>query len=394
MSLSSQAFNLEVLLRSALSLRSAPSAGETDGPIDLFLAIADHFEPSVERASRSTARERLDDWLTRYPRIAARHRDADGRPPTHTFCYPWDEYDAWECARLAELCAAGWGEIELHLHHRDDTESSLRGKLRAALDTYRGHGALTAWPDGRPAFGFVHGNWSLDNSRCEAGGNHCGVNNELEVLAQEGCYADFTFPSWKKRSQPRMLNRVYYAKDDPRPKSYDRGEPARVGSTEAEGLLMVPGPLVPFVRRGDRLPRLGMDDGDLAAYWPYEPVRMDRWLRAGISLPGRPDRVFVKLHCHGCADWGRFALLDQELDALFADLEARFNDGRRYRLHYVTLRELYNVIKATEAGAGCGADEARNWLLPAPEASGDGSRGTAAAGRACRGTPTLQPAHP
>jgi hypothetical protein len=113
-----------------------------------------------------------------------------------------------------------------------------------------------------------------------------------------------------------------------------------------------------------------MDDGDLAAYWPYEPVRMDRWLRAGVSLPGRPDRIFVKLHCHGCADWGRFALLDRELDALFTDLETRFNDGKRYRLHYVTLRELYNVIKATEAAADCSPDQARNWLLPAPAASG------------------------
>ena len=364
-------FNLEILLRAATSLRHARPA---EGPVDLFLAIADHFEPQVERASEKTARERLEDWLVRYPQIARRHRDADGRHPAHTFCYPWDEYDPWECERLAQLCAAGFGEIEFHLHHVDDTAASLSAKLREGVAAFRSHGALSHWPDGRPAFGFVHGNWALDNSRCEGGHNFCGVDTELDVLQNAGCYADFTFPSWKKPSQPRMVNTLFYAEDDPRPKSYDRGTPTRAGRTETPGLLMVPGPLVPFVRKGQGAPRLGMDDGDLAAYWPYERVRLDRWLHAGIHVPGRPDRVFVKLHCHGCADWGRFALLDRELEALFADAEARFNDGRRYRLHYVTLRELFNVIKATEAGAPLDPRAARDWLLPAPPASYAGMR--------------------
>jgi hypothetical protein len=372
MSLTSTLFNLEITLRAALSTTGSPSLPLPGRTTDIFVAMADHFEPQVERAPRAVARERLEDWLRRYPEIASRHRDADGRAPAHTFCYPWDEFDDWECERLAELCAGGYGELEFHLHHRDDTEASLRAKLREGIAAFRRYGAFSQWPDGRPAFGFVHGNWSLDNSRCEHGQNLCGVDNELQVLQEEGCYADFTFPSWKKGSQPRTLNQVYYAVDDPRPKSYDHGEPARAGVTNRPGLLMVPGPLVPYVRRG-RVPRLGVDDGDLASYWPYEPVRMDRWLRAGVRVAGRPDRIFVKLHCHGCADWGRFALLDRELDALFSDLEARFNDGERFRLHYVSLRELFNVIKATEAGTELPWNACRDWLLPAPAASGAGA---------------------
>jgi hypothetical protein len=374
MPLTSTLFNLEITLRAGLSVAASPGRCADPGkPVDVFVGMADHFEPQVERAPQRVARERLEDWLRRYPEIASRHRDADGRMPAHTFCYPWDEFDDWECERLAELCSEGFGEIEFHLHHRDDTDASLRKKLRDGCAAFRRYGALSEWGDGRPAFGFVHGNWSLDNSRCEHGQNFCGVNNELQVLQEEGCYADFTFPSWKKGSQPRTLNQVYYAVDDSRPKSYDRGQPARVGATDSRGLLMVPGPLVPYLRRGQGLPRLGMDDGDLASYWPYEPVRMDRWLRAGVQVAGRPDRIFVKLHCHGCADWGRFALLDQELDALFTDLEARFNDGKCYRLHYVTLRELFNVIKATEAGLETAPGECRDWLLPAPAASGAGA---------------------
>ena len=367
-------FNAGILARAAATtLRSAePASGS--GPTDLFLAITDHFEPQVGRVPRAQARERLEDWLTRYPRIAARHRDWDGRPPTHTFCYPWDEFDAWEMERLAGLCADGWGEIELHLHHADDTSESLRRTLREATETYRSYGALSTWPDGKAAFGFVHGNWSLDNSRCEGGKNFCGVNDELTLLQEGGCYADFTFPSWKKSSQPRLVNSLYYAIDDPqRPKSYDTGPRVRAGIAGSEGLLMVQGPLVPFAARAGRRFRLGMDDGDLAAYWRYRPERADRWIRAGISVRGRADRIFIKLHCHGCADWGREELLGEDLDALFSDLECRYNDGKRFRLHYVTAREMFNLIKATEAEAAGEPHELRSYLLPAPAASGIGN---------------------
>jgi hypothetical protein len=58
----------------------------------------------------------------------------------------------------------------------------------------------------RIAYGFVHGNWALCNSRPD--GDWCGVNEELTVLAQTGCYADFTFPSAPSPTQPRMVNAV------------------------------------------------------------------------------------------------------------------------------------------------------------------------------------------
>src|SRR3989442_427263 len=127
---------------------------------DLYLCIVDHFEPQVGRPEKTVSRERVEDWLRRYPDIADGHRDADGRRPAHSFFYPWDEYDEWEMAHLSDLCHAGYGEIELHLHHCDDTDASLRGKIREAIREYRCHGALSQWPDGRPAFGFIHGNWA------------------------------------------------------------------------------------------------------------------------------------------------------------------------------------------------------------------------------------------
>ena len=333
------ALDLEVTARALWQVRRGRKQPAT--PTHVFFCLVDHFEPQVGRPDRRISQARVQHWLQEYPRIAARHRDADGRHPRHTFFYPWDECDAWELAHLAELCHEGWGELELHLHHHGDDEVSLRRKLRAAIATYSEVGCLSVDSTGRTRFGFIHGNWALDNSRHENGRDFCGVNNEITILREEGCYADFTFPAWKQASQPRQVNSIYYARDDPNlPKSHDTGCPARVGEAIDDELLIIQGPLVPYFDRG----RLRMDDADLAHYRPYHPARADRWVSANIHVQGRPDWVFVKAHTHGAADANREMLLCDGLDRLFSDLETRYNDGRRYCLHYVTAREMASTI--------------------------------------------------
>ncbi|MBK8740376.1 MAG: hypothetical protein IPM02_13005 [Betaproteobacteria bacterium] len=77
-------------------------------------------------------------------------------------------------------------------------------------------------------FAFIHGNWCLDNSRRD--GRWCGVNNELRVLGELGCYADFTLPSAPSDTQTRKINSIYYANDDStHPKSHDDGVDLRSG---------------------------------------------------------------------------------------------------------------------------------------------------------------------
>jgi len=364
-------FDVEIGLRTTASTALASlrhARRSMSGVTDIFLCVVDHFEPHVGGVCQAKARDRLEHWLTVYPTMARNYRDREGRHPAHSFFYPWDEYDAWEFEHLAEMCADGWGELELHLHHRDDTEHSLRQKIRDAVQEYSRCGALARWADGRPAFGFIHGNWALDNSRHDAGGNYCGVNNELTILREEGCYADFTFPAWRYSSQPRMVNRIFYAVDDPgRAKSYEQGIEARRGrSPHTDELLLIQGPLTPFLKRSGAKVGVGMDDGDLALSRCFTPARLDRWVRQGIHVAGRPDRVFVKLHCHGATDRDRFSLLEQDLPALFADAEQRYNDGERYRLQYVTARELFNVVKATELTADTGTAQARDFVFSAP----------------------------
>ena len=369
MPISAKIFNLEIAYRAhrALAANRKRRKSAISGPTDLFLCIVDHHEPQVGQPSRGIALSRVEDWLHRWPKIADRHCDSDGKSPRHSFFYPWDEYEDREFARLSELCAAGYGEMELHLHHRDDTSETLRQKLDAAIAAYTAHGALSRWDNGRPAFGFIHGNWALDNSRHDAGRNYCGVNDELRVLAQAGCYADFTFPAWQHTAQPRQTNSLFFATDDPlQPKSYDTGAAMQAGGPQSGDLPIIQGPLVPYLRSAGQGFRPAMDDGDLAWYRRYCPARLDRWVQAGIHVLGRPDRIFIKLHTHGAADKNRAVLLGEDFDALFSDAESRYNDGTYWRLHYVTAREMFNVALATQQSENLDIAASRDYLLKAP----------------------------
>jgi hypothetical protein len=317
----------------------------------------------VGNPGAATERARVAQWVERYPKTFSRFKDADGRSPRHTFFYPAEQYDAAHVERLGELVRAGHGEVEVHLHHDRDTSAGLRGALLKFVEQLRSHGHLGAAQDGRPRFGFVHGNWALDNSLPD--GSWCGVNDELRVLAECGCYADFTLPSAPSPAQIRRINSIYYAKDDPdRPRSHDDGVEVRSGGSPSGDLLIVQGPLAVLRRSGGVLPRV--ENGNLDNRAPVPAERIGAWLRARVCVAGRPDWLFVKLYTHGC--------IERNLEFFFggpmADLHTRlcehYNDGHRYRLHYVTAREMYNAIRAAERGLAGHPGEYRDLEIGPP----------------------------
>src|SRR2546423_10767374 len=198
--------------RLRLSFGAKPSL--ENGPIHVLFCIVDHFEPISAGSTREEERARMRDWLDRYPTLAARHRDSDGRPPQHTWFYPGENYEPEYLDGLVRLCQQGLGEIELHLHHGYDTGETLRGKIRKALADFAKHGALVTQGElARPAHGFIHGNMAFDNSRDDP--SLCGVNDEITILKETGCYADFSLPTAPCVSQTRKVNSIYYATDDP-----------------------------------------------------------------------------------------------------------------------------------------------------------------------------------
>jgi hypothetical protein len=341
--------------------RRLPRRGQ---PVHILLCIADHYEPQLGNAPPEVARARVERWLRDYPRLFSQFRDSDGRPPRHTFFYPAEEYEPEYLDALAGLCHRGFGEVEIHLHHDRDTAEGLRHKLLAFKEVLaQRHGLLARRRDtGAVAYAFIHGNWALCNSRPD--GRWCGVNSELDILRQTGCYVDMTMPSAPSPTQTRKVNSIYYAWDRPgRPKSHGTGLDVGAGRPPDNALLLIQGPLA--LDWGRRKWGLfpGIENACLQGNQPPTMARLDLWLRAAVQVPARPDWYFVKLHTHGAKEWNQQVLLGEAMVRFHQGLAARAAAEPQFHYHYVTAREMYNLARAAEAGWKGSVDAARDYEL-------------------------------
>ncbi len=332
-------------------------------PIHIVFCTVDHYEPGTRGASRNTEIERVDMLLKKYPEVVKEHVDSAGNHPKRTWFFPPHYHRYNTLRKLVALCEKGYGEIELHLHHgktRPDTSGNLKKTLLQCVEEYGCFGIFGS-EDGEKKYGFIHGDWALDNS---LNGKYCGVNNELQILNQTGCYADFTFPSLIK-SNPKQINSIYYAIDNPKkPKSYDRGDSVKKGGGESGDLMIIQGPLHPFFF-SKKLTSLRTPGDAINGNPPVTKKRVDFWVKTGIHIKGKNNWIFVKTHTHGATDSN--AVLGNEIDGIYSYLESKYNDGQNFILHYVTARELYNIIKAVEAGKSCeNPEEYRDYLIKKP----------------------------
>lgn len=326
-------------------------------PVHIIFFTVDHFEPGKDP-------QIVKEWLRRYEEVAVNHKDSDGFLPQHTWfyrCKPPVRKDI--LSLLSQACKEGLGEIELHLHHEQeyDTEETLRQKLQEIKKVANEIGVFITIDDKR-RFGFIHGLSSLDNS---VGTACCGINNELKILSQEGCYADFTFPSPGGFDQPRKINTIYYSVDDPeKPKSYDNGVDVEVGKPASGDLMIFEGPLTVNWRDWGHIFYPRIEDGQIQGQpFGYEvtPNRIDEWVRTAIRIKGQDNWVFIKTHTHGATRGDK--TLFEEMERMFSYLESRYNDGHNFVLHYVTAREAYNLVKAAEAGKTGDPNLYRNYLI-------------------------------
>ncbi len=348
--------------------RAKAEFGAAPRPRHLVFAFCDHFEPLWKSTDRQRGAERVRAWTEGYPLLAKSFRDADGRPPRHSFFFPGEEYGADYLDGLAGLSRQGLGEVELHLHHDNDTAENLRATISEYLRLYAQHGHMSRNTDGQLRYGFIHGNWCLANARRD--GRWCGVNEELPLLFQTGCYADFTFPSAPDESQPGIVNRIYWPNGDlARTRAYETGIPACVGEVQRDRILMVQGPLAVALRPG-ALPRLRIENAAITADDPATPSRIRTWVRQAIGVEGRPDWVFVKVHTHGAPERQAASLLGEGGAALHRELTTRYNDGQRWRLHYVTAREMFNIAVAAMDGRTGDPNDFRDHVLPPPPVAG------------------------
>jgi|HubBroStandDraft_1064217.scaffolds.fasta_scaffold07632_1 hypothetical protein len=308
----------------------------------VWLAFTDHFEPLWSRADEDTASRRVGRWATNWPRIAARFQDSAGRPPRYTFFYPEEEYRPHLLSALEPLVRAGIGDVEIHLHHDGEGEQNFIDRMSSFIEILRTRHGFLRTKNGKPVFGFIHGLWALDNSRPD--GRFCGLNNEITLLRDLGCYADFTMPSVPSPTQARLLNVIYWAVDDPNlPKSYDTGMPVSVGCNSVGDLLLIPGPF--GIRWRERIfPRLEV--GELASYDPANYLRVRRWLDLA---PRIGDDMFLKLHTHGAQERHATLLLEGGLERTL-ELMALACAEAGYALYFASAWEMRQAVDAAQQG--------------------------------------------
>ncbi len=335
------------------------------GPRHLLFAFCDHFEPLRGRPPVAVGDARVETWERDYPKLAGEFRDAEGRPPQHSFFFPGEEYQPSYLERLATLVRGGFGEVELHLHHDGDTADNLRYIIGDYLKKFSQHGHVSRAADGEFRYAFIHGNWCLANARKD--GRMCGVNEEIPLLFDTGCYADFTFPAAPNDSQPNIVNQIYWPDGDlARRRAYEQGVRARVGEVKHDRLLMIEGPLA-LARRPGRL-MWRIENAAVAAHDPASETRVRTWVDQGIHVEGRPEWVFVKIHTHGASEDQAASALGEGGRALHRAL-ARYNDGRRWQLHYVTAREMYNIAIAAMEGRSGNPTQFRDHVIQKPPVS-------------------------
>jgi hypothetical protein len=291
-----------------------------------------------------TALRRVARWQEAWPRIAdAAPRDFKGRRPCYSFFYPQEEYRAELLDPLAEMTRQGIGDVEVHIHHRDETAESFVRKMTDFCHVLRNDHGLLHDHGGRMVFGFIHGNWALDNSH--PSGQDCGLTGEIELLRDLGCYADFTMPSIPSPTQGRIVNEVYWCTGTPgRPKAFDRGIEATVGGGARGDLLMITGP-VGLRFEGRLMPRVEM--GEIAHNDVPTFSRVQRWIEIA---PRVGEDIFLKLHTHGAREDNADALLGTGARA--GGLEQMFRwlheetQRRGIELHWASAYDMFCAVES------------------------------------------------
>jgi len=332
--------NCQIWLPGYIKVRLAASARKPARR--LWLLFADHFEPLWNRADERIGLERVARWATCWPAIAAKFQDSTGRPPRYTFFYPEEEYRPRLLEPLARMASDGIADVEVHLHHDGEGQQNFVDRICNFTDTLFSRHGLLRKANGKLTFGFIHGLWALDNSRPD--GRFCGLNNEISLLRDLGCYADFTMPSGASPTQARLINTIYWAVDDPhKPKSYDTGLPVTPGGTAAGDLLMIPGPFgLRWVRR--LLPRI--EFSELCSYDHASEYRVRRWLELA---PRIGDDIFLKLFTHGTQERHSQYLLEGGLEFALS-LITQECQRAHLDLHFSTAWEMRQAVDATVRG--------------------------------------------
>ncbi len=312
----------------------------------IYVCLADHYEPYFNNVTQEVARGLVDNWVEQYRKVASQFSDSNGRPPQHSYFYPEEEYDEYVLQQIQKICEDGFGDVDIHLHHDNDTAENLEKTLNGFKQLLNEkHNLLRRNEKGELIYGFIHGNWALDNSRPD--GRWCGVNNEIEVLQKTGCVYDMTMPSAPSDTQTKTINQIYWAEEKGHCKSHDTGERAKVGKWYQDKLLMIQGPLMLNWknRKFGVIPKI--ESSELSGDAPPGLSRVKLWEAANICVEGAEEHVFIKLHTHGLQPKNSQMFFERNgFFDLWSALDKSFKNKPEYTLHYVSAWEMYEKVKS------------------------------------------------
>ena len=362
--------NLPWLVRYPFSRAANFYGGDSSAKKHYIFTVANHFEPAWKIGGGhdlDTQKKRLDQYHKLARQTGDAVRDADGTKFRHTNFYPAEQYDFHILEQMAAMQAEGLGEVEIHLHHgvkKPDTANNLRATLTKFRDRLaEQHLCLSRFDGaGKPQYAFVHGNLALGNS---ANGKFCGVDSELAILQETGCYADFTLPSAPDETQTPIINKIYECALPLTEKMpHRKGIEVAVSGNQPQLPLIFTGPLVfNWTRRIGNLPVPRIEDGALVANQPSDLARFRRWQSANITVKNRPEWVFIKLYCHGFFDADQSACIGEKARRFFSEIIENGVKTGDYQVHFASAREAFNLVAAAIDGKTGTPHDYRNYRL-------------------------------
>jgi hypothetical protein len=169
----------------------------------------------------------------------------------------------------------------------------------------------------------------------------------MQILAETGCYVDMTYPTAAFHpAQIAKLNSLYECA-----LPLDQAAPQRRGrNLQADRPITV----FPFIVQGpwmldfDRNSHSGfgrLDNGALTGRNAPSLRRLALWKKAAVTVTGRPDWLFIKLHTHGMDPVDSENVLRAPMQQFLAALIGGATD-RNEILHFVSAREMANILLA------------------------------------------------
>lgn len=187
----------------------------------------------------------------------------------------------------------------------------------------------------------------------------------MQILAETGCYADLTLPSAPHPAQVGKIKALYEcALLLNRRAPHRRGRDLRRGQTAHTFPLIIQGPLgLNFARRVRGWPMPCIENGTLTTLYPPTMHRLGLWRQTAITVRDCPNWLFIKLHCHGMDPRDEGAMLGVAMRQFLRELTEGARTSGEYRVHFVTAREMVNIILAACDGRDGNPGDYRDYRL-------------------------------